>query len=202
MRRRETTGRRVATRAWLLLAATGTVIGAVAQTASAQDAEAPYAGQQARDIASLSADDIADLRAGRGWGLALPAELNGYPGPAHVLEMGEALGLSAAQRSAVQAIFDTMQADAIDAGAAYIDAEAHLSRLFASGHASPARLDAMLEESAGALARLRDVHLAAHLETTPLLSAAQKDTYARLRGYTDDSGGAEGHGGHSGHSGH
>ncbi|MBT3972460.1 MAG: hypothetical protein HOE99_01485, partial [Acidiferrobacteraceae bacterium] len=47
----------------------------------------PYVGQETRVIKSLSAEDIDDLINGRGWGLAKPAELNGVPGPAHLLEM-------------------------------------------------------------------------------------------------------------------
>ena len=54
----------------------------------------PYAGMQERPVKALSADEIADLRAGRGMGFALAAELNGYPGPVHVLEHADALGLS------------------------------------------------------------------------------------------------------------
>ena len=49
----------------------------------------PYAGMQARAIKALSAEQIADLKAGRGLSLALAAELNGYPGPRHVLELVE-----------------------------------------------------------------------------------------------------------------
>ena len=47
----------------------------------------PYAGLEARAIKSLSAADVQELRRGGGWGLALPAELNGVPGPAHLLEL-------------------------------------------------------------------------------------------------------------------
>ena len=50
-------------------------------------ADMPYAGQQARPIKSLSDDDIAALREGEGMGMAKAAELNGYPGPAHVLQL-------------------------------------------------------------------------------------------------------------------
>jgi hypothetical protein len=64
----------------------------VAQVAFAQS---PYAGMQMRLIKALSEQQIADLKAGRGMGLALPAELNGYPGPIHVLELSDELGLSA-----------------------------------------------------------------------------------------------------------
>jgi hypothetical protein len=58
-------------------------------------ARQPYAGLEARSIKTLSDQQIGDLRAGRGMGLALAAELNGYPGPMHVLELADALGLSA-----------------------------------------------------------------------------------------------------------
>jgi hypothetical protein len=44
--------------------------------ASAQSPQ-PYAGMQTRPIKALSDQQIADLRAGRGMGLALAAELNG-----------------------------------------------------------------------------------------------------------------------------
>lgn len=52
-------------------------------------AQTPYAGMQTRPIKALSDEQIADLQAGRGMGLALAAELNGYPGPAHVLELAD-----------------------------------------------------------------------------------------------------------------
>jgi hypothetical protein len=40
-----------------------------------------YVGLDARDIKALSEQQLADWQAGRGVGLALSAELNGYPGP-------------------------------------------------------------------------------------------------------------------------
>ena len=62
----------------------------------------PYAGLEARPIKALSEQQIADLRAGRGMGLALAAELNGYPGPMHALELADALDLSGQQRARMQ----------------------------------------------------------------------------------------------------
>jgi hypothetical protein len=47
----------------------------------------PYAGIQNRPIKTLSDQQIADLNAGRGMGLALAAELNGYPGPVHAIDI-------------------------------------------------------------------------------------------------------------------
>lgn len=43
-------------------------------------------GHETRDIKALSSDEVAALLAGKGMGYAKAAELNGYPGPAHVLE--------------------------------------------------------------------------------------------------------------------
>jgi hypothetical protein len=54
--------------------------------AHAQQPASPYAGYQQRPVKAPSEQQVADLRAGRGIGLALAAELNGYPGPVHVLE--------------------------------------------------------------------------------------------------------------------
>ena len=68
---------------------------------SASIAETPYAGLQARQIKSLSEQQVANLKAGRGMGMALAAELNGYPGPAHVLELADRLDLTPDQRTKV-----------------------------------------------------------------------------------------------------
>jgi hypothetical protein len=91
-----------------------------AGTALAQDHH-PYAGMAQRAIKALSDQQIADLRAGRGVGLALAAELNGYPGPAHVLENADALRLTPDQRVRTQALFDAMKAAAVPVGERLID---------------------------------------------------------------------------------
>src|ERR1700681_1945861 len=84
------------------------ILGAL-MLASAASAQTPYAGMQARPIKALSEQQLADLGAGRGMGLALAAELNGYPGPAHVLELGDALHLTAAQRARTELLFAEMK---------------------------------------------------------------------------------------------
>lgn len=150
------------------------------------DAAAPYAGFETREIKSLSAQDIDDLRRGAGWGLALPAELNGRPGPAHVLELEEELGLSAEQVQAVSAIHRDMRAAAIAAGARFIAAEAAISDAFAGSDPSEATLRELLQEAADARAELRYVHLSRHLSTPGLLSGEQVRRYNVLRGYADD----------------
>src|SRR5262249_52971946 len=62
--------------------------------------QSPYAGQQSRDIKALSPQEVDDLINARGMALAKPAELNGYPGPLHAVELKDQLGLTAAQLAA------------------------------------------------------------------------------------------------------
>ena len=87
---------------WPLIASIAFVTSVHAQT--------PYAGMQTRPIKALSEQQISDLDTGRGMGLALAAELNGYPGPSHVLELADKLELSAEQRATMRALFDSMKA--------------------------------------------------------------------------------------------
>ena len=149
----------------------------------------PYAGQETRHISSLSAEDIAALEAGEGWGLAKPAELNGFPGPAHILEMADKLDLTPDQKTAVEASFAAMNARARDTGRALIEAEAALDAAFVAG-VTTEDLAAALARIEAARADLRAIHLSAHLEVTPLLSTEQRHRYTELRGYG---------GGHKGH---
>jgi len=81
----------------------------------------PYAGQEARDIKALSDADIQGLLAGSGTpfgGMAKPAELNGYPGPRHVLDAAEAgeLELTSEQQGQVEALYAEMRSRAIELG--------------------------------------------------------------------------------------
>jgi Spy/CpxP family protein refolding chaperone len=147
-------------------------------TASGVAAQSPYAGLQQRPIKALSDQQIADLKAGRGMGMALPAELNGYPGPVHVLEFADPLGLTDAQRAAVQAEFAAMKAESMALGERLIEREAALDRLFAGRAATPDNVAAAVSAVAETQGELRTTHLKYHLSTVALL---QPD----LRGYGD-----------------
>jgi Spy/CpxP family protein refolding chaperone len=155
---------------------------ALAGTSAAQSPQ-PYAGLDTRDIKALSAEQIADLRAGRGMGLALAAELNGYPGPRHTLDFADQLGLSDDQRARVQRLFDEMAAEAAQLGEKLIQQEAQLDRLFADRTASFDSLNAATAAIGETQGALRQVHLKYHLLTTPLLTPHQVRRYAELRGY-------------------
>jgi Spy/CpxP family protein refolding chaperone len=147
---------------------------------------AGYAGQQTRAVTSLSDDELAGLLAGKGLGLAKPAELNGFPGPMHVLELADKLGLTPDQRTAVQAIFERMALTAKAAGSSYVEAERALDGVFRSAKPNAAAVASALAKADKARTEVRMAHLAAHLETTPLLTPEQRATYARLRGYSSN----------------
>ena len=146
-------------------------------------AQSPYAGMQARSIKTLSEQQIADLKAGRGMGLALPAELNGYPGPAHVLELADQLGLSTAQKARVQSLFDSMKAEALPLGAKLLSEEAALDEQFSSHSVTTETLKDATAQIGVTQAELRNTHLKYHLQTAQILTADQMQHYTMLRGY-------------------
>jgi Spy/CpxP family protein refolding chaperone len=148
-------------------------------------AQTPYAGMQTRPIKALSEQQIADLGAGRGMGLALAAELNGYPGPSHVLELADQLHLTADQRTSVQRLFDSMKAEAVPLGSELLGQEADLDRLFASRTVTPETLKASTTAVAVTQGALRETHLKYHLSTAAILTPEQMQHYAELRGYGD-----------------
>ena len=143
----------------------------------------PYAGMEQRPVKALSQQQIADLRAGRGMGLALPAELNGYPGPMHVLEHADALGLTPQQQERTRALIDAMRAEAIPVGERLIEQETRLDRLFANREITPANLTAATADIGATQARLREAHLKYHLVMMDVLTPGQVAEYGRLRGY-------------------
>jgi hypothetical protein len=158
----------------------------LAVPAAAQDHQhghRPYAGMQQRGVKALSEQQIADLRTGKGMGLALAAELNGYPGPMHVLELANRLDLSLAQRQRLQSLYEAMKAEAVAAGEQLIESERILDQEFASKRMTPERLTLLTGQIGERQGVLRAVHLKYHLATAELLSPDQQQRYAELRGY-------------------
>lgn len=158
-------------------------LAATAANAAAETKPSPYAGQEARQIKSLTAKDVDDLRNGRGWGLAKAAELNGVPGPTHLLDLADEIGLDAAQVAQLRAIKQEMTAQAKPLGEKLIALEAELDRQFASGTITDQILRELLAQIAETRRELRYTHLATHFKTPPLLTAQQTAAYNRLRGY-------------------
>jgi Spy/CpxP family protein refolding chaperone len=158
-------------------------LGLVPLSAAWPQTRQPYAGLEARPIKALSDQQVADLKAGRGMGMALAAELNGYPGPVHVLELAEPLGLTSTQRDKVAALFEAMKAEAVPLGEKLIAAEAELDRQFAGGSITETSLVDGVQEIASVQAALRAAHLKYHLATVEALTPEQVARYAGLRGY-------------------
>ena len=157
----------------------------------AAESQSPYASIQDREIKTLSQEEIAGLEEGSGMGLALAAELNGYPGPKHVLELAEDLHLTENQLLQTQRVFDGMKQSAVDLGHRIVELEHELDDLFSSGGVDVESLDAQTASIAEQQGLLRATHLRAHLEMMEILSGEQVQEYIRLRGY---------HGGaHTGH---
>jgi Spy/CpxP family protein refolding chaperone len=143
----------------------------------------PYAGQQVRAVTSLSPEELNGFLEGRGMGLAKAAELNGYPGPMHLLELEKELGLTASQRREVELALQRMKARAADLGRKYVEAERAVDAAFRSEGADPAIIAARVAEANRLLGEVRLSHLNAHLEVTPLLTPGQRARYTELRGY-------------------
>ena len=146
--------------------------------------QSPYASMQHRAIKALSDEEIADLRAGRGMGLALVAELNGYPGPSHALELADRLELSADQRSHTASALARMKDEPANIGSDVISGEMQLEAMFAGRSVTAETLDMAVMKIAKARSRLRAAHLRYHLQMVAILTPEQVTSYARLRGYT------------------
>jgi len=162
---------------------------------------APYAEMKDRTTKALSDQQIADLKAGRGMGLALPAELNGYPGPMHVLEHADALNLTGEQRERTRAFYQNMKAEAVPLGERLIENEALLEQLFANRAITPASLSSTTQDIARLQGQLRETHLKYHLAMVELLSPQQIQSYRQLRGYQQSSPSHQHHNGHRHHKG-
>jgi len=167
-----------------LLCALALVSLSVAATESASPSK--YAGQQTRAIKGLSPEDIAELRRGGGWGLALAAELNGLPGPAHLLELSDQIPLTQEQVVQLTELYENMRDRAIIAGASLIENERELDQQFKTGTIDDARLREQLRKIAESRMNLRYIHLSTHLRTPKILGQAQIARYNELRGYTTD----------------
>jgi hypothetical protein len=173
----------------LVIAAALSVMSGVASAQSHQ----PYAGMEQRSIKALSDQQIDDLQNGRGMGLALAAELNGYPGPLHVLELADRLGLTQDQKAGVQLLFETMKQESVTLGVKLIEQEWELDRLFAAGAITPDNLKTATSAIAATMGQLRESHLKYHLSTSALLTQSQMQQYAVLRGYQNQHGGSHRH---------
>lgn len=143
-----------------------------------------YVGQENRQIKSLSLQDTDDLSNGRGWGFAKAAELNGLPGPKHILEMADQIKLSPAQRDEIESLFKEMKSRAIPLGKELVKFERELDHLFKNKTANQLNLENQLIKIGKVRTKLRNVHLQTHLLSPTILTPHQIAAYNELRGYT------------------
>jgi hypothetical protein len=150
----------------------------------------PYAGQEIRNIKSLSDNDVQSLQNGTGeafGGMAKLAELNGYPGPRHVLDMASQLQLTDRQRVEIELIYQNMSNKAKNIGVAIIALEQDMDRALANKTITEENLKLMLDKSGDLYGQLRFVHLSAHLDTVQMLTVEQVQMYNKIRGYDSSS---------------
>ena len=153
-------------------------------TTAGHGGHSPYAGFERREIKALSAEQMRQLDTGAGMALAQPAELNGWPGPMHVLEHADALALTAPQRDATQALMRTRKQRAVLLGRDVIAAEKALDAAFAQRQVNDTTLRQLTAAAAERMAALRAEHLATHIAQTRLMEPTQVALYQQLRGYT------------------
>jgi hypothetical protein len=130
--------------------------------------------------AQVPADKEA-LLAGDGAGQGMYAELNGYPGPKHVLDLASTLNLSAEQKRLLTEIYKGMSARARELGTRIVRVEDELNTAFRQGLVNERSVTDDAEQIGRLRGRLRAVHLTAHIKTKDILSRAQLDMYKSLR---------------------
>lgn len=126
-------------------------------------------------------------------GYAKAAELNGYPGPMHVLELARQLQLSPVQRQASEQLMAQHKATARALGSQLVNAERTLDTAFAQKQIDPQRLAELTQRIGQLQANLRAEHLQTHLQQTALLQPQQIARYQSLRGYDKSAGHAHQH---------
>ncbi|MHC4992594.1 MAG: hypothetical protein ACYTGC_16610 [Planctomycetota bacterium] len=137
------------------------------------------------NLRHLTRAQVEGLRSGRGLGLAKPAEMHGMPGPKHVLELANELGLTPTQREHADRLFDRMHDRAVAAGKAVLEAEARVGSIMRDHPPEMGtELARALAEAGAAWAEVALAHIEAHISMTRVLTPAQIEGYARLRGYT------------------
>jgi Spy/CpxP family protein refolding chaperone len=142
---------------------------------------------------ALSPEEVEQYRSGAGMGYAKPAELNRFPGPMHVLELADGLGLSGEQRKATQRLMDEHKAEARAIGSKLVEAERALEALFQSGQVQPEKLAHVVSTAAALQGEYRLSHLETHRRMRALLTDAQVKQYDELRGYGSSHGSGHKH---------
>ena len=134
--------------------------------------------------------DKESLEKSEGAGMASYADINGYPGPKHVLEMQESLKLTDNQIKDISAIIDEMSENARATGELIVAKERELESSFRLGKANESHTKQLATEIGSLRGALRSVHLTAHIQAKSILTKEQIAIYMTLRhkGYNQKKG--------------
>ena len=163
----------------------GTLIALAAITSVADHPQRVAEPPPVWSIKAFSAEEIALLARGSGLGHGRAAELNHYPGPGHVLDLADELGLEPEQVERLSAIEARMRAESVPLGVAMLEQQRRLEASFAGATAAPERIRTLSQAMAETEAKLRASHLTAHLDARAVLSDEQLARYEFLQGYSD-----------------
>ena len=125
-------------------------------------------------LGGISEQEKEMLLKGGGLGAGMIAMMNGYPGPKHVLEMGDELELTAAQRESIGTIYGKAKAESVQLGTELVEKDEALAALFTSGSVSTKDVEKRSREIGELQGRLRAAHLNAHVQTHAELTPAQR----------------------------
>ena len=142
-------------------------------------------GMQGMDggmLGGVSAQEKEALLKGAGLGAGMIAMMNGYPGPKHVLEMGDELGLTAEQRESIGKTYGKVKAESVEFGTELVEKDEKLTALFASGSVSTGEVEKLSREIGELQGRVRAAHLNAHVETYDALTPAQREQLSSMQG--------------------
>lgn len=153
----------------------------------------PYIPLLDSPIRGLSVEEISDLESGAGAGFARAAELNGYPGPRHILDLQTQLGMNEDQLAQVRSLYDEMNGAARQLGAEILQMESDLELAFRNQTIDEDSLAPQVTALAKKYGQLRLLHLRTHLSALDLLAPHQLTLYNQLRGYTESHPGDQEH---------
>ena len=183
---------------FVLIVIVATLASCTAQPASTPTSTpvptSPYVSLRDNPIRGMSPEEVKELETGAGAGFARAAELNGYPGPRHILDLRDNLDLSEDQRAEVQKLYDAMNGEARQMGAEILQLETELELAFREGTIDGTTLETKVSNLAEKYGELRLLHLRTHLTAIQFLTPHQLTLYNQLRGYSqphspDHSGG-------------
>ena len=146
-----------------------------------------YTGQENRIIKTLSPEDIESLQTGTGdafGGMAKLAELNGYPGPRHVLDLANELELNNKQKANISTIYDNMKKKAVVLGQEILNIEKIANEGFMNKTITDYQMKQLIFKSSQIYGQLRYTHLITHLKILDIPTPEQVNLYNNLRGYS------------------